>query len=170
MSAETLELARKAVFEFARRSITTPDHEGFVSIPTPDLLKPEQYNIGYGSACTPNEVDRFSIHPITHEEALGRLERDMWAAWDDINAIYGAELLAELRPVRIAVLLEMAYQMNRASLAGFTEMHEALRKKDYASAAKEILDSELYRSGERLPGIKNRCETYYNRMLKGVFS
>lgn len=59
-----------------------------------------------------------------------------------------------------AVLIEMNYQMGTAGVAKFAHMTAALHRRDFATAALEMLDSQWHRD------TKRRCEELAVRMAR----
>ena len=93
---------------------------------------------------------------------------------DDFNTAFSAVIdlhirhPAELNAARIAVLIEMAFCLGASGLAGFTQMINALERGDWATVAREILDSVWYREqGAQYPAIAARVERLAAQMKTG---
>lgn len=85
---------------------------------------------GYGHAF----LDR---SPISHDVALLLFEEDFSLAVEDYN-----KLDLQLDSVRRAVVIDMLFNLGLTRFRGFRKTIKALRRGDYDTAAKEMLDSK----------------------------
>ena len=126
----------------------TADHEGFRS----RVYKDEYGNptIGYGfnlksGRFTQEEVDRWTNEGISKEEAMQVLEREHKFTRDSLVKY---DWFNKLDPVRQGAIVDMAYNMGLGTPGGsdgllsFNNMISALKKGDYDTAAKEVLNSK----------------------------
>jgi RHS repeat-associated protein len=91
---------------------------------------------------------------ITRAEADRILEYFVNKARNDAISILGGDCVQRIGNCALNILSEMAYQMGKKGLSRYVEMRGALCDNrcvvDFASAAKEMLDSEWYR--KQTPG------------------
>lgn len=106
-------------------------HEGCELRPYTDTVG--KMTIGYGR----NLSDR----GITVHEAEIMLKTDLAIAHTDARDLAGGDLWASLSTARRAVLIDMAYNLGKRRLKGFTRMWAALRVEDFDTAASQMLDS-----------------------------
>ena len=135
----------------ARLVESVKDHEGFRA--EPYVCPAGRWTIGYGHNLEVNGLTGEQCHfllrqgwlhlTITREGAeylmgaqLARLERQCETHFDFWHALNDA---------RQNVLVEMAFQLGFDGLRGFRRMLAALRRHDYAGAAREGLDSKWAR-------------------------
>jgi lysozyme len=112
--------------------------------------------IGYGHKILPYED--FSSD-ITAEQAMDMLIRDIDRAKAEITKAF--PWILGLDETRLEILMEMVFQLGIGGVRGFPKMLNALREKDYATAAKEMLNSRWH---EQTP---DRCEELAEIMLSG---
>ena len=107
--------------------------------------------IGYGRA--------LDVNGISIEESKFLLRDDMVSKTDAL--LKSLPWVEQLDSVRARVLANMAYQMGPDGLLGFHDMLSALKRKDYTTAAAEMLDSEWARqeTPERAIKLSNRMRT-----------
>ena len=154
----------------ARLVASVKDHEGFRA--EPYVCPAGRWTIGYGHNLEVNGLTGEQCHfllrqgwlhlTITREGAeylmgaqLARLERQCETHFDFWHALNDA---------RQNVLVEMAFQLGFDGLRGFRRMLAALRRRDYAGAAREGLDSKWAR--EDSPA---RARRLMRQMEMGVF-
>lgn len=145
-------------------------HEGFRA--EPYVCPAGRWTVGYGHNLEVNGLTGEQCHfllrqgwlhlTITREGAeylmgaqLAALERQCEAHFDFWHALDDA---------RQNVLVEMAFQLGMSGLLGFKRMLAALRRHDYAGAAREGLDSKWAR--EDSPA---RARRLMRQMEMGVF-
>jgi lysozyme len=145
-------------------------HEGFRA--EPYVCPAGRWTVGYGHNLEVNGLTGEQCHfllrqgwlhlTITREGAeylmgaqLARLERQCETHFDFWHALNDA---------RQNVLVEMAFQLGFDGLRGFRRMLAALRRHDYAGAAREGLDSKWAR--EDSPA---RARRLMRQMEMGVF-
>lgn len=104
-------------------------HEGFRS--KAYKCTAGKLTIGYGRNLDDNG--------ITEQEAEVLLENDISAAAADAAALF--ENFAKLNSVRQGVLIDMAFNLGKARLAGFRKFREAVGRSDFIEAKKQMLDS-----------------------------
>jgi lysozyme len=95
---------------------------------------------------------------ITQADAEVFLIQDLQKAISELDRAYpGWKIHSE---VRQNVLIEMQFNMGAVRLAGFLKFWAALRAKDYAKAAQEMLDSKwASQVGQRARTLAARMET-----------
>lgn len=91
-----------------------------------------KWSIGYGR--------NLSDNGITPEEAEILLAHDVYAAEKGLDA--ALPWWKELDSLRRRALLNMAFNMGIPKLLGFVKMLDALKRRDFETAAKEALDSK----------------------------
>lgn len=130
----------KHAIEIARKSIKI--HEGLRLKPYDDTNgRPDlgdnggKITIGYGRNL--QEVG------ITLGEAEMMLDADIRVSVADAESLFPN--IKEFSAQRQAVLIEMSYNLGRSRLARFKRMREALDRKDFNEASKEMLDSKWHR-------------------------
>lgn len=104
-------------------------HEGFRA--KPYKCTAGKITIGYGRNIEDNGV--------TEKEAELMLENDM--AWAAKDALYLFPNMESLNEARQSVLINMAFNLGKVRLSGFRKFREAVEKRDFPAAAKEMLDS-----------------------------
>jgi len=112
-----------------RTKLLVKRHEGLRLKPYKDTVG--KLTIGYGR--------NLEDVGITLEEAELMLEHDLDRALKDAREVIAG--FDELDEVRQAVLVDMAFNLGRAGLAGFRNMRAALALGDFERAASEMLDS-----------------------------
>jgi len=86
---------------------------------------------------------------ITINESNDLFENDIIDAEVAIHNIFGMDIFKETEK-RIAVLLDMAFNLGEGGLWGFKKMIEAIKIRDWKTAAKEIESSVYFKQvGER---------------------
>jgi lysozyme len=95
---------------------------------------------------------------ITQADAEVFLIQDLQKAISELDRAFpGWKIHSE---VRQNVLIEMQFNMGAVRLAGFLKFWAALRAKDYAKAAQEMLDSKwASQVGQRARTLAARMET-----------
>lgn len=104
-------------------------HEGFRSHPYKDTVGKQ--TIGYGRNLDDRGVDQ--------DEALYMLGKDMKTAIDDAKSLFHS--FDFLTVNRQAVLANMAFNLGINRLSMFVKFRNYMASQDYASAAKEMLNS-----------------------------
>lgn len=154
----------------ARLVASVKGHEGFRA--EPYVCPAGRWTVGYGHNLEAHGLTGGQCHfllrqgwlhlTITREGAeylmgaqLARLERQCETHFDFWHALNDA---------RQNVLVEMAFQLGFDGLRGFRRMLAALRRHDYAGAAREGLDSKWAR--EDSPA---RARRLMRQMEMGVF-
>jgi GH24 family phage-related lysozyme (muramidase) len=112
--------------------------------------------IGYGHKILSNED--FS-DGITEEQAVDILITDIDKAKAEIAKAF--PWIIGVDDNRQAIITEMVFQLGIGGVQKFAKMLNALREKDYATAAKEMLNSEWHKQ------TPNRCEELAELMLNG---
>ena len=84
---------------------------------------------GYGHAFLPKS-------PISHDVAVLLFKEDFCRAKRDYD-----KLKLDLDPVRRGVVLDMLFNLGIGRFRGFQKMISALRRGDYETASREMLDS-----------------------------
>lgn len=113
--------------------------------------------------CTPEHP--FGHPHLTENDAMRVLEVD-------INRFWKAMLIAfpdvlKLNEVRQRVCLDMAFNMGYAAL-GFHKCIEAIKKKDWSRAARELYNSKWSRQvGDGPGGRLDRCDRLAQMLLTG---
>lgn len=107
-------------------------HEGFRASAYPDTMG--YLTIGYGTC-----VDVRKGVGITVKEGELLLRNRVMIA---VSLLSGQDFWPTLSDERQAVLIDMALNIGFIGLMKFTKMIEALRSKDYATAAAEMLSSK----------------------------
>ena len=83
-------------------------------------------------------------------------------AQDNAIKYIGKSTFNDLTPLRQEILTDMAYNLGLTKLKGFEDMHKALLKRDYKTAALEMIDSNWY--GQ----TKSRARELVMHMRRGV--
>jgi lysozyme len=102
-------------------------------MPYPDSMLKQ--TIGYGRC-----IEDIGI---SAEEAALLLKNDIAIAATTVHRL--CSIFTELTRPRQLVLLSMAYNLGHTRFAKFTDFWEAIHRKDWENAAKEILDSKAAR-------------------------
>lgn len=103
--------------------------------------------IGYGRCLDKRGISR--------EEADFMLDNDLRRIEAELSDVRGLE---HLDPVRRGVLIEMMYQLG--SVQGFPKFLTAVRQGEWATAAKEMLDSRWHsQTPERCEELAKQMET-----------
>lgn len=105
--------------------------------------------IGYGLA--------LDVRGLTRDEAI--YLRDS-AVREKLSELSGLDWFAGLDDMRQQIIAEMAYQMGVDGVLGFTGMISAIRAKNYAKAAEEMLNSKWARqTPARAKRLAKRMQT-----------
>lgn len=129
--------------------VSVKAHEGLHLRPYRDSVG--KLTIGYGRNLDDNG--------ITQTEADAMLAHDLDVAYRECLARW--PWLRTQTANRIAVIVEMAFNLGTPKLAGFGRMFEALRMGRYGEAAQEMLDSKWATQ------VKGRAKTLAERMRRG---
>ena len=105
-------------------------HEGLRLKPYLDTATPPRLTIGYG-----RNLDDVGI---TREEADYMLAADIERVERDLNMV---DEYMELDRIRQTVIANMTFNLGFHGLMQFKRMWAAIGRKDYAAAAREMLDS-----------------------------
>lgn len=101
-----------------------PDHLGFLTIGIGRLIDKRK------GGCITQEESRYLLrNDIKRKTAECETRFEWWDSLDD---------------VRQGVILCMAFQLGTGGVAGFGEMVKAIKVRDYARAADEMLDSDWH--------------------------
>jgi lysozyme len=79
---------------------------------------------------------------VTPEQDAAWLAKDIQAATIDAAVTLGSQYWNALDEVRRACLVDMALNLGRARLAGFVHMLDAIRRRDWDRAAREVRASK----------------------------
>ncbi|EIE26191.1 lysozyme-like protein [Coccomyxa subellipsoidea C-169] len=117
------------------------DHEGFRS----DVYEDTTGNltIGWGHKLPPGS----DVQTVTDEQAKKYFDDDYRVAAG--TAAQFVSNYDSLTTARQAVLIDMAFNLGRAGLAGFVNFKRALEAEDYEEAARQMLDSRWARQTGR---------------------
>lgn len=122
-------------------------HEGYRTHPYTDTVGKLTIGIGY------NLTDR----GLPDEWIISQYERDV--AWFYAELYADFEWFKDLDPARQIALIDMSF-MGYKKLKGFKRMLAALAKRDYETAAKEMLDSKWAQQvGNRAIELSNIMRT-----------
>lgn len=124
------------------------DHLGKLTVGIGWLLPPEE-----GGEPLPPGYEP----PLTEEQGL---ELAQYKINQKVAGLARIDTFNTLDPVRQEILVECAYQIGVGGLAKFKKMWAALTKKDYKTAAMEMLDSKVAK--EQTPA---RWEAHAKRMV-----
>jgi len=115
------------------------------------------------SHCTPEEP--FGRPHFTEADALVVLESDIERFWKAMLVSF-PDVVA-LSEVRQRVCLDLAFNMGYSAL-GFHKCLDAIRKKDWSRAAKELYNSKWSRQvGDGPGGKRDRCDRLAGMLLTG---
>jgi len=149
--------------EIARESIKR--HEGYRAYPYDDstglpvrMPPPAKLTIGYGRNLE-------SVGLRTGEAEL-MLDADLKFAHINAQEVYGPRW-SSLSTPRRAVVIEMAFQLGRSGLAGFSKFLDRSRNELYNLAADEMLDSRWAR---QTPGRAQALAERYRRDVVPTFA
>lgn len=124
-------------------------HEGIKLRPYPDTQG--RLTIGVGRCLTSNG--------ISYEEAYHLLDNDIENVQESV--VQAFPWAVNLDPIRLSVIQEMVFQLGVAGVQAFPKMIQALKNRQYAIAASEMLNSVWH--GQ----TPSRCEELANIMLNG---
>jgi len=147
-------------------------HEGLKLQVYQDTLGIDTIGIGRNledRGITKEELDDLDIPTIDHVYEYGITEADaVYLATNDVQIV--EEELVRAHPcvdrldsVRQLILMDMAFNMGVPRLCKFAKMWNAIHEEDYASAAKEMLDSRWANQ------VKSRSVKLANAMHNGEF-
>ena len=147
-------------------------HEGLRLQVYQDTLGIDTIGIGRNledRGITKEELDWMDIPNMAIVHTMGITEADaMYLAQNDVQIV--EEELVRAHPcvdkldnVRQLVLMDMAFNMGVPRLCKFKKMWNAIHNKDYANAAKEMLDSRWANQ------VKSRSTKLANAMHNGEF-
>lgn len=125
-------------------------HEDFKTFPYKDTVG--HISIGVGYDLTARGL------PMSYLNQL--CEEDIQYHYDELSKYLWFQILNEPRKM---IIIDMAYNLGQKGLLGFTEMIKALSKKDYETAAKEILNSKWATQ------VGNRAQEAHDVILNGDF-
>ena len=150
--------------------------EGFR--PQPYLCSAGKATIGIGRCFEDNPFDpveravlrldkgrRWKDEPMTHDEAVHLLRRDIGKSSGALRGLLTPEALDRLPGVAGDILIRMVFQMGLGGVQGFKQMRIALNEDppNFAKAADEMLDSEWYRN-RKGGGTPARAKAESDRM------
>jgi len=106
-----------------------------------DSVEKGNKTIGYGHKLTDDEVKSgevygYKISTLTKEQAEDIFNRDLEVARGDVDSLIDKDTTD---PKAYGVLIEMAHQIGGTKLPKFKKMLEAVNRKDYKEAAKQML-------------------------------
>ena len=118
-------------------------HEGCTLVAKPDdKVKGTAWVIGYGRDI-PAPPDPSNPPTCTQDQAEAWLDADLMTARVRASADIGPAW-NNIDAVRRAVIVDMAYEIGGAGLAGFRNFIMAVRGSLWNTAAAELVDSKLY--------------------------
>jgi lysozyme len=147
-------------------------HEGLELQVYKDTLGIDTIGIGRNledRGITKEELDDLDIPTIDHIYEYGITKADaIYLATNDVQIVEKELLNAHpcvdrLDSVRQLILMDMAFNMGVPRLCKFVKMWNAIHEEDYASAAKEMLDSRWANQ------VKLRSVKLANAMHNGEF-
>ncbi|MGL5648293.1 MAG: glycoside hydrolase family protein [Clostridium sp.] len=124
-------------------------------------ITPEESKKIFGAYLSKKEyVKRFKKEGISKENALYLLDNDIENCEFDLrkNPFYNLQ-----NQVRREVLINMCFNLGYGGLLGFRKFLAAMEKKDYPTAAKEMLDSKWAKQ------VKGRAIELRDQILKGEY-
>lgn len=130
-------------------------HEGCILTAYADTLGNQ--TIGIGHKINPDH-ETFASR-ITEDEALDILINDIDIAKAEIAKAF--PWILGMDEIRLGILTEMVFQLGIGGVQKFPKMLNAIRMQDYATAAKEMLNSMWHHQ------TPNRCEELAEIMLNG---
>ena len=125
---------------FARLESRVCLDEGYRAMPYLDTVGVA--TIGYGTTRILGEPVTLNHPAITDEIARQLLHQDLFTACMDAQALFVR--FDDMDPVRQEVLVNMAYNLGKSRLAGFTKLLAAAELLDYAEMAAQMKDSHWY--------------------------
>lgn len=131
-------------------------HEGWRAEPYRDTRG--NWTFGYGFLMGEDDDGR-PVYHLSKDEGDAILDIKMRTAFHDAAHLFAGFGLLE--HTRMAVLVEMRYQLGYAGIAGFVKLRAAVGRKDWAAAKREMLDS---RWAEQTP---DRARELADMMLNG---
>ena len=99
---------------------------------------------------------------ITQERATELLTRDLAISSRSVQDIFPVSHLGAGDADRLAVLIELVYQVGAHGARAFHHLRDCVRDEDWPGAAREILDSKL---ASQTP---TRARRYADRLLEGT--
>ena len=152
------------------------DEEGFRSMPY--FCSAGKETIGIGRCTEDNPFDpvervalrldkgrRWKDDPMTHDEAVYVLRRDITKSSRTLTGLLDQTALDRLPSDARDILLRMIFQMGLHGVQAFVQMRAALNEDPpaFAKAADEMLDSEWYRNRSG-GGTPTRAKAEADRM------
>lgn len=131
-------------------------HEGFRSTIYKDSLGFP--TIGIGHCLTKDECDNYP-NGISYEDAINLLESDICNVKS--NCAKEFPWILGLDDCRQSIIYEMAFQLGVGGVSKFHNMIAAIRQQDWATAAKEMLNSQWHQQ------TPSRVEELAELMLNG---
>jgi len=98
--------------------------------------------IGYGSTRLLGRPVQMADPTITADVARQQLRADLWGAILDAEDLFPR--LHEMNHVRQEVLANMAYNLGRSRLSGFTKLRAAADLLDFQAMARELVSSKWF--------------------------
>jgi len=117
----------------------------------PYLCTSGKLTIGYGRNLTARGISR--------QEAEHLFEDDYFAAESAVRDLVPS--VDYISDNRRAALIDLAFNLGKMGLQGFKKMLEAVRRDDWAGAARELEDSFYFRQ------VPNRAERNKEMLLNG---
>jgi lysozyme len=145
---------------FARLESRICLDEGYRATPYIDTVGVA--TIGYGTTRILDVPVTLNDPAITESVARQILRQDLYAACLDAQSLF--RRFDDLDHVRQEVLANMAYNLGKTRLAGFTKLLAAAESLDYAEMAAQMKDSQWFAQ------VGQRGLRLYYAMLNGVWS
>lgn len=96
--------------------------------------------------------------PVSEERVMEAFEFDLNTAISDCHSLYGTIDFNSFPDEVQEILVNMAFNLGRYRLMQFVKMNQALKERDWKTAAKEGRDSLWYRQ------VPNRAERLMSRL------
>ena len=142
---------------FARLESRVCLDEGFRAAPYLDTVGVA--TIGYGTTRVLGEPVTLNDAPMAEPIARQLLRQDLFTACMDAQALFTR--FDDMDHVRQEVLVNMAYNLGRARLGGFSKLLAAAQALDYDQVAAEMKDSQWYHQ------VGQRAIRLYYAMQRG---
>jgi lysozyme len=129
-------------------------------------------HIGWGHLIADSvEFSFYDGRTICNAEGEDLWRRDLDSAISAVARQYPEHGAGKgMEPARLSALVEMAYCLGNAGLAGFTDMRAAIERGNWDAAEQELKDSQWWRKqGKRLPGVRKRLKRLRLQLKTGEF-
>lgn len=117
--------------------------------------------IGYGTTRVLDKPVTLNDAAMTESVARQVLRQDLFTACKDAQALFSR--FNEMDDVRQEVLANLAYNLGKPRLSGFTKLIEAAEDLDYLNMAEEMRDSRWFKQ------VGQRGLRLYYAMQKGLW-